>query len=483
MALPLRLSSFIVSILCGLALTAHASESPPPDLHRRFNTLADEGLTSASVMLHWNGVVRQTFREQRVFPPQAARALAMVHGAGYDAALAASRDGATSAALPYQPYLGAFECPAEAEPEWAAAAAMAEVLEHLFPKLTSRYEEALALYQPGPEMAKCWEASLLAGREAAARMIEARAHDGSQTPDPWRPPARPKAGEWRTTRPTFRPPLLPEWRALQPFVMESPEQFRCVPPPDITSAQFAEELNLVRDIGAYFSDSRTAEQEKIACFWADAQGTFTPTGHWNQIAETAVRLRAGAGEPLTPLEQARLFAQLNLAMADAGIACWEAKYHYNYWRPVTAIALADQDGNAATGEPDSRWTPYIATPPFPEFPSGHSTFSGAAEAVLTHWFGEDFAFEDLSDDLERNHGDRYVVRQYASFRAAAEEASKSRIYGGIHYPSASKAGLESGRAVGRYVVGQSLLPAGETPVVAPSSAVVSAGDSGTRTTR
>ena len=168
-------------------------------------------------------------------------------------------------------------------------------------------------------------------------------------------------------------------------------------------------------------------------------GTYTPPGHWNQIA---AQVAQDEGNSLTA--NARLFAALNLAMADAAIACWDAKYAYRFWRPVTAIRAADTDGNPDTGA-DPSWTPLLTTPNFPEYVSGHSTFSGAAEVVLSSFFGPDVAFSTSSAGLPG------VTRSYTSFRAAAEEAALSRLYAGIHFRFSNQDGLTTGRAVARYV--------------------------------
>lgn len=145
-------------------------------------------------------------------------------------------------------------------------------------------------------------------------------------------------------------------------------------------------------------------------------------------------------------ESARLFALLNAAMADAAVCCWECKFKYALWRPVHAIREADRDGNPAT-DPDADWEPLLPTPPFPAYTSGHSSFSGAAEAVLTGFFGTDAVpFASAAD------GRPDATRSFGGFREAAEEAGKSRIYGGIHYEFDNSAGLASGRAVGRHVL-------------------------------
>ncbi|MGI8782226.1 MAG: vanadium-dependent haloperoxidase [Acidobacteriota bacterium] len=194
----------------------------------------------------------------------------------------------------------------------------------------------------------------------------------------------------------------------------------------LPSAQWAAEYNEVKALGAAVNSARTPEQDEIARFWADGAGTETPPGHWNHIAQ-------GVGTALgNNMEQnARLFALLNIAMADAAICAWDAKYFFNFWRPVTAIRNGDSDGNPAT-DPDPNWSSFIGTPPFPDYTSGHSTFSGAA----------DIAFTTGSDFLPG------VFRSFTSFSAAAGEAADSRLYGGIHCRSANEDGLQAGLGIG-----------------------------------
>ena len=176
------------------------------------------------------------------------------------------------------------------------------------------------------------------------------------------------------------------------------------------------------------SSKRSAEEALTAQFWSDFSYTTSPPGHWNDIArQLAVRLDLR--------ETVRLFALLNLALADAGIACWNCKYDYNFWRPVTAI---NQD-------PASKWEPLLATPPHPEYVSGHSAFSGAAVAVLQHFFGTDkLTFSATSDTVKD------AVRRYTSLQACADEISRSRVFGGIHFPSACREGLTLGKKVGAW---------------------------------
>src|SRR5262249_51531986 len=155
--------------------------------------------------------------------------------------------------------------------------------------------------------------------------------------------------------------LLPQWANLQPFAMTSPTQFRPPGPPDLGSQTWVDAFNEVKTLGAANGSTRTADQTEVARFWADGSGTYTPPGHWSEIAEQGAQTQ---GNSLA--ENPRLFAELNMALADAAIVAGDAKYHDNFWRPVSAIRAADSDGNPNTA-PGTSWTPLLVTPPFPEY--------------------------------------------------------------------------------------------------------------------
>lgn len=379
----------------------------------------------------WNEVLLRAVRYASVAPPVASRQMAVVHSAIFEAANGVDQR--------YRSYRVNAPPPRDASMEAAVSAAAYHSLRTLFPKsastLDSHYRAVLSVIPD--TMAKTngveW------GRQVATHFLELRQFDGSGQSVAYVKEDRP--GYWIRTPPNYDPPLLPNWGRLQPFGIPSVEGFRPPPPPALASTVWAEEYNLVKRIGATNSVSRTPEQREIAKFWADGAGTETPPGHWNHIAQQVV-----AKLNLDTVESARLFAALNVAMADACIVCWDAKYRYNWWRPITAIRAGNADGNPAT-DPEPNWTPLIPTPPFPEHTSGHSSFSGAAAAVLAEATGSDaFSFTLSSDGLPG------VVRRFDGFSEAAREAGMSRIYGGIHFPSANVNGLENGRRVGRYVM-------------------------------
>ena len=249
-------------------------------------------------------------------------------------------------------------------------------------------------------------------------------------------------GQWRRTPPFLRPPELPQWAAkVKPFAIERPDQFRPGGPPAMGDKRWAVAFDEVKMLGGTESKTRTEEQTLIAKFWSDFSYTETPPGHWNSIASTIA-----AGRKLPVAESARLFAILNVALVDAGIACWDAKFHYNFWRPVTAIPRAAEDGNAET-EPNAAWLPLLHTPAHPEYPSGHSTFSGAAVVVLGAFFGGDAVeFTVRSDGLPK------IERHFTSLRACAEECGASRVGAGIHYRFSCEDGMALGERVAAEVL-------------------------------
>jgi hypothetical protein len=271
----------------------------------------------------------------------------------------------------------------------------------------------------------------------AQAILAARANDGSTINPPYTPGDNP--GDWRPTPPGSLPALLPGWGDVLPFGVGNVSTLVPAGPPALTSQEYAEEFNEVKDLGALNSATRTADQTETAQFWADGAATFTPPGHWNAIASQLAN-----ADGLSLAQTARLFAQLDIAVADAAIVCWKTKYTYNSWRPVTAIQNATSDGNDQTIQDDS-WQPLLTTPSFPEHTSGHSTFSGAASTILASYFGASRAFSADSNDGS-------ITRSFTSFAQAADEAGKSRICGGIHFQSANEDGLACGRSIGTYVL-------------------------------
>jgi Ca2+-binding RTX toxin-like protein len=259
-------------------------------------------------------------------------------------------------------------------------------------------------------------------------------------------------GEWRPTPPAGMPGLHPHWPAVTPFAMTSGDQFRPAAPPDLDSAEYTAAFNEVKEYGSATSATRTADQTDIARFWANGAGTASAPGHLSLLAQIVAQQRGNTLE-----ENARLFAAINIAMADAAISCWDAKYEFGFWRPVTGIREAANDGNPDT-VPDASWTPLLVTPPFPGYTSAHSSLSGAAAAVLADFFGTDSVSFTLP-----SQNPAVAARSYTSFFQAAAESAVSRLYGGIHWSFDNNVGLTAGTALGQYVAANILRPVERGP--------------------
>ncbi len=439
-----------------------------PINHLRF-TADDPRLRSKSterivrygdVIAEWNAELLEMVRETtapastvpglliKPPPPLVAKQLAMLQVAMFDA-INAVDPLFQPYALQIAPQNGASEIAAAA----AAAHRVASVLFAL-PVQIERWDttlaESLASVPDGP--AKTLGLEL--GRKAADAIIALRANDGSGATVDYVSGTDP--GDWQPTAPSFGHATLPQWSQVTPFVMDSGAMFRPLTPPTLTSPEYAAAVDQVMKLGDADSTVRTAEQTEIAKFWGDGGGTATPPGHWNLIASDILLQR---GSTLT--ESARTMALLNLALADAAISAWDAKYFFDLWRPIDAIRKGDTDGNAATII-KADWTPLLNTPSFPSYVSGHSTFSGAAAEVLSAVFGESYAFSSLADRGAAgiwpppDDVTGLAKRSFTSFDAAADEAGISRIYGGIHFSFDNTAGLASGHSIGQLVVNSAL---------------------------
>ena len=408
--------------------------------------------------MNWNASTLDVIRDWRTVvgdpaaprvataaPPVVAKQLAMIHAAMFDAYQGVVQT--------HQPYHVNQVAPSGTSATVAAIAAAHRVASHFYSgvKELAVWDAALAetLATETSETAKAQGLSF--GQQVGDAILALRAQDGSAAQVVYQPGSEP--GDWNPTAPSFLPALLPQWPNVTPFVIADVADFRAPAPPALSSSQYAAAVDEVMRLGGVNGSERTADQTEIARFWADGGGTFTPPGHWNQIA-TDVLLQQDRAFG----ESVRALALLNLSLADAAIVCWDTKYFYDLWRPIDAIRRAESDGNAET-DADPNWTPLLATPPFPTYTSGHSTFSGAAATVLTGLLGENTAFTARADESLTSGSDPTSSweREFASFQEAAEEAGLSRIYGGIHFEFDSSAGLQAGRDIGQLVLAQ--LPA------------------------
>jgi len=398
--------------------------------------------SGADEVLLWNGLLLDATRLNRTFPPAATRSLAMAHLAMFDAL--------NSIQPRWYPYLEFVDAAPNASRDAATAAAAHRIAKAVFPAQAADWDAALAssLSRVADESAK--NAGITVGIAAADSVLAARTGDGSTAVVTYNPGNDP--GEWRPTRPDFLPALLPQWGYVKPFAIIDPDAYVPPPPPPLDSEQWAMDYDEIKMLGEVFFSARTGDETDIAFFWSDPAGSASPPGHWNQIAADFVVAR-----DMDEFDAARTFALLNLAEADAAIVCWRTKYKYSFWRPITAVNLGDTDGNDATVA-DPQWTPLLTTPRFPDYTSGHSVFSAAAAEILGGIFGRDVPFSAASDSLPENYGTENFERQFESFDAAAHEASRSRILGGIHYRSACEQGLASGQSLAEWVAATQLLP-------------------------
>jgi hypothetical protein len=390
---------------------------------------------AADPVIAWNEAAAAAIRIEQTPPPLAARAFAILHGAIYDAVNGVTRR--------HAPFFVQRAAPPRTAPDVAVIAAGHRILTQLFPNQASAFDalkHALLTVRGGNHPVRD---ALAWGTTVADEILLWRANDGWDgavaVPDGTGP------GVWVPTPPAYAAYLLPQWGFVTPFALPAGDFVRPTGPPPLTSEMYAADYTAVKALGAAERSVRTVEQDVIALFWADGGGTETPPGHWNRIGRDVTRTIGNTLEG-----NARLFAVLNVAMADAGIAAWDAKFAYLFWRPITAIHHGDQDDNPST-DPDPSWSSFLVTPPFPEYVSGHSTFSGAAARVLAAYYGTDaVAFTTGSDALPE------VVRSFPGFSAAAAEAAVSRLYGGIHFPSAIQDGLTMGTAIGDWTVAHML---------------------------
>ncbi|MEJ7639227.1 MAG: vanadium-dependent haloperoxidase [Singulisphaera sp.] len=381
----------------------------------------------SDVVLDWNETLLDAIRADRTPPPRAAKAMAIVQIAAYDAV--------NSIVQAHAPYAFFDPAPSWVSAEAAATAAAHRTLVSLYPDRAATFDAALAAALADIPDGEGEAAGVDLGRRSAETILERRRSDASDATLPYSGGLDP--GQWRPT-PASADALLPQWPFVTPFALTHPAQFRPAGPPPLTGAAYATDLDEVRRLGRVDSAERTPEQTLIARFWADGTGTATPPGHWNQIARDVSRQRD------TGLyENARTFALLNIALADAGISSWDAKYFYGLWRPITAIREADLDGNPATA-PDPGWSPLLATRRSRVTPRATAP-SARGAAVLSSVFGPETAFATATDDVTG------VARSFGSFAEAAAEAGRSRIYGGIHFEFDNRDGLAAGAAVGQYV--------------------------------
>lgn len=429
-------SRLAVLMLIGLTPISFA-----PNTFARTQFVTAQGTVSradnqSDMVLDWNAnAINAIVGIAGMRPERGLIRLAMVHVAIYDAVNAIE-------GYPSQPYGVVPNVSLPSSPEAATAAAAHDVLVALFldqkADLDAKYAASLATISDGPAKTN----GISVGREVASGILTLRANDGRDAVVAYTPGSGP--GVWIPTPTAFLPAAAPETARIQPFALNSPSQFRAEPPPALTSDIWARDYNEVKSLGASVGSTRTPEQTDIGRFWSDQ-----PILQWNRAWRNI-----SIEHQLSLQDNARYFALLATASADAIIACWDSKFTYNFWRPVTAIRAGDTDGNPATA-PDANWLAQVTTPNHPEYPAAHGCFSGASTQTLKFFFGtDDFAFTIDS----KIAGLTDAVRYYSSFSQVLDEVCDARVYGGMHYRNSTRKGRNIGKQVSRYVTTHFFLP-------------------------
>jgi hypothetical protein len=402
-------------------------------------TVPAEGRTTAAapaadprVVADWNATAVATIVTDALKGP----AEAYVYFAFTQLAIYNAVEGITG---DYRLYRWHAHAPAGASPEAAAAAAGHRLLMTYFPASQSRLDAALAASLANVPDGASEDLGVAFGIKAADRIVELREDDGRNAPLEFTMPVGP--GVWRPTADPPVPFFDPWLSQMDPLVMEEPDQFRPGPPPPLTSKQYAKEFNEVKALGGATGSSRTPEQTKTAQFFSDI-GV-------GGVQASLRDLLARHGYDIS--QAAQILAAVNASVSDAVVMTWDAKFHYGFWRPVTAIHLADTDGNPAT-EPDTAWTSFIPTPPYPDYTSGLNAIIGATSRALARV-------------LHTNKIDLYITsvaagetRHYAYTGPINQDAIKARVWSGLHFRTADRVGNHRAQAVATYVVGHAFQP-------------------------
>jgi len=392
--------------------------------------LASATLARADVITDWNQTAIEVMKAANVAGNPWTRHMAMMN--------VAMSDAVNTVQNRYTRFIAEGPRAPKASAEAAAAGAAREMLLRLYPDQKAKIQEAYAASIAAVAEGTARNAGTLVGEQVAAAVFAERANDASSAPDTYRPVTTP--GVWIPTT----PPIFPQYATARPWGFKSPDQFRPAPPPALSSALYARDYNEIKELGAAKSARRTPEQTEAVKFWT--QTNFLPC--WFQAA---AQLSASRGLGLA--DNARLFALLAMAEGNAFILEWDAKFHYNFWRPVTAIRNGDNDGNDAT-ERDAGWAPLNATPMHPEYPSAAGIVGGAAAGVLQAVFGSSTASFTVSDIF-----DPKVQRRYTSVEQMAEEQRLVRVWGGVHFRNSVEVGGEMGRKIAVHLTSNYLKPA------------------------
>ena len=383
----------------------------------------------ADVVSYWNDQAVSFTVNHKMPPPPAERIIAMTQTAMFDAINSIDRK--------YQPYLLQLPADADTSREAAAAAAAGTVLGGIDARTQVEIKAILETFLKSIPDGPGKTAGIKLGEAIAARILEARANDGAKAPDTYRPRTTP--GVYIPTMPT----AVPQWPGVKPFALTSASQFRPVPPISLKSKEWAANYNEMEQFGGHDSATRTARQTEDAQFWLAADGrVFYPI--LGQLAEA---------KNLNVIDCARLYALVAIARANSLIAVFDAKYHYEFWRPVTAIRNGDIDDNPAT-ERDATWQPLAATPMHPEYPCAHCIESASLAGVVQSVFGT----ADIPEVSMTSPTAPGVVHRWTNIRAFADEVAAARIWAGFHWRFSTQVGQDMGYKIAAYVVEHVMQP-------------------------
>ena len=386
---------------------------------------------TGNVVTDWDEKAVSLVQTGTVRPPFTShRTMAILHVAMFDAI--------DSIDTRYKPYMVKLPAAPDNSKEAAAAAAAGAVLVKLVPDAAADVQSTLASYLATVPDGEAKAKGIQLGQEVAAKILAARENDGASAPDAYRP---------RTQPGVYIPTAMPVgWQvaSMTPFVLASPSQFRAKPPPSLRSAEWARDYNEIKDLGARNSMRRTAQQTEDARFWLlVGPRAYHPMSRQIVIAKN-----------MDLLDSARFMALFSMAMVDCGIAFFDAKYKYEFWRPITAIRNGDIDGNPAT-ERDAGWEPIDATPLHPEYPCAHCVQSSTAAAVIQGLLGGD----EIPEVTLTSPFAPGVTHRFTNLRTFTDEVANARIYAGFHYRFSTIAGREMGQKIGAYVVKSVMQPA------------------------
>jgi len=396
-----------------------------------YGLVAGTAVARADVVLDWNTIMMSTLATQNPFAQ--ARFAAITETAVFEAVNAITGDD--------DPYLGTVTAPPGASAEAAAAAAAHGVLTNYFPASAASLDAALVTSLAAIPDGQAKDDGVAVGEAAAAAMIADRTNDGSAPPQFYTPTST-DPGQWQLT-PGCTAGVFLHWRDLKPFGVLRTDQFRPGPPPALTSGLYTKVYDEVKTVGAVDSTVRPQDRTDVAQYFAVASAPHV----WNQAAR-----QVSAAEERSLSENARTFALLNMALSDGLASVMEAKYHYVFWRPYTAIRAGDTDGNPRT-DPDPTWNPLISTPCFPGYPSAHAVASYAARKIAEKTLGSG------TIDVTLSHpGVPDVTLHYTRFSQITDDIDDARVFGGIHFRSDQDAGGKQGLGIGGYVYHHNLRP-------------------------